>query len=206
MKKLYVHGLGQTSSSWNEVIKELNACNESACPNLFDLLQNNEASYHNLYKAFEKYCNACDEKLDLCGLSLGGILSLNYVIDYPEKVNSLVLIGTPYKMPKKLLKFQSFLFRFMPNSSFEKMGLSKQDFIYLCQTMSELDFSNDLSKIACKTLVVCGEKDFANKKVALNLAKYLINGKLSIIKGSGHEVNTEHPKSLAKVLKAFYTE
>lgn len=30
---------------------------------------------------------------------------VNYAIDYPAKVNSMVLIGTQYTMPKRLLAF-----------------------------------------------------------------------------------------------------
>ncbi len=37
-----------------------------------------------------------------------------------------------YKMPKKLLKFQNLIFRFMPQSGFEQMGFGKKDFLKLC--------------------------------------------------------------------------
>jgi pimeloyl-ACP methyl ester carboxylesterase len=38
-----------------------------------------------IYTTFVKYCNNFTDKLNLCGLSLGGILALNYTIDYPKK-------------------------------------------------------------------------------------------------------------------------
>ena len=47
-------------------------------------------------------------------------------------------------MPKKLLKFQNMLFRLMPNSMFKQIGFKKADGINLCNTMSELDFSDSL--------------------------------------------------------------
>ena len=47
-------------------------------------------------------------------------------------------------MPKKLLKFQNMLFRLMPNSMFKQIGFKKADVINLCNTMSELDFSDSL--------------------------------------------------------------
>ena len=53
---------------------------------------------------------------------LGGILAMQYAIEHPEKMNSLVLIGTQYEMPKYLLKMQNLIFRIMPCSAFEKMG------------------------------------------------------------------------------------
>ena len=54
------------------------------------------------------------EKIDLCGLSLGGILALNYAIDYPNKVEKLVLIGTPYRVPKVMFSIQNIIFKFLP--------------------------------------------------------------------------------------------
>ena len=59
-----------------------------------------KASYHNLYSSFTEYCNNYDAPINLCGISLGGILALNYTLDFPDKVKSLVLIGTPHKIPK----------------------------------------------------------------------------------------------------------
>lgn len=62
------------------------------------------------------------------------------------------------------------LFHLMPNSAFNKMGFKKADVINLCGTMAELDFSDSLHKVSCPVLIVCGEKDNANKKTAKNFA------------------------------------
>lgn len=158
MKQIYVHGLGQTSDSWTKTIDTLQTTDYSLCPNLPDLVHNKEVTYDNLYAAFSDYCNLYDEPIDLCGLSLGGVLALNYAIQHPKKVRSLVLIATQYKMPKKLLQFQNLLFRFMPKSMFQQMGFRKADFFLLCKTMMELDFSNSLHNISCPTLLLYGEK------------------------------------------------
>jgi pimeloyl-ACP methyl ester carboxylesterase len=159
MKQIYVHGLGQTSDSWTKTIDILQTTDYSLCPNLPDLVHSKEVTYDNLYAAFSDYCNQYDEPIDLCGLSLGGVLALNYAIQYPKKVRSLVLIATQYKMPKKLLKFQNLLFRFMPKSMFQQMGFRKADFLLLCETMMELDFNNSLHKISCPyTIVIWRER------------------------------------------------
>ncbi len=42
------------------------------------------------------------------------------------------------------------------------MGISKNDFINLTNSMSELDIKSKVSKIKCSTLVLCGEKDKSN--------------------------------------------
>ena len=94
---------------------------------LSDWLSGKEASYFDLYHELENYCEQ-QEVLHLCGLSLGGILALHYAVEHAEKVASLVLIGTQYIMPKRLLKFQNMIFHLMPNRSFRKMGFGKKDF------------------------------------------------------------------------------
>lgn len=204
MKQIYVHGLGQTPDSWTKTITHIKNCELNVCPDLPEFIRGKQATYQNLYAAFSDFCNKYDTPVNLCGLSLGGVLALNYTIDHPEKVHSLVLIATPYKMPKHLLQFQNVLFRFMPKSMFQEIGFCKKDFLQLCKTMMPLDFSNSLPKISCPVLVICGEKDTANKKASLKLANILANAEFSELKGIGHEVNTEAPEQLAAVLSGFY--
>lgn len=136
------------------------------------MIRGKKVNYVSLYQAFSNYCNQIEGSIDLCGLSLGGVMALNFAIDHPEKVNSLALIAVQYKMPKKLLQFQNLLFRFMPKSMFEEMGFGKEDFLQLCKSMMELDFSESVKKIACPTMVICGEKDNANKKHPWNWLTY----------------------------------
>ena len=204
MTQIYLHGLGQTSTAWENTVMGLDSAENIVCPNLSDLLQGKETTYLNLYSAFSNFCDGFDEELDLCGLSLGGVLALHYVIDHPEKVRSLVLIAAQYKMPKLLLRFQNVIFRLMPESMFRQTGFGKMDFLMLCKTMAKLDFSASICKVTCPTLVVCGEKDSANRKAAMELASSLEHAELQIVRGAGHEVNVDAPGELEAMLHNFY--
>lgn len=51
-----------------------------------------------------------------------------------------------------------------------------------------LNFKNDLAKITCSVLVVCGEKDIANVKAS---KKLLSTSTLKLIQNTGHEVNKD---------------
>ena len=205
MVNILVHGLGQTEKSWDKIIEELDKSNIKAeNPNLFELAKNYEINYENIYRTFCDYCNSFKEKINLCGLSLGGILSINYAIEYPEKVNSMILIGTTYKIPKKMLKLQNFIFKFMPKSTFENMGIKKNDFINLTNSMADLDIKSKVDNIKCKALILCGEKDNVNMESAKQLNRNIKASKLEIIKNAGHEVNTENPKELARVISKYW--
>lgn len=178
MINILVHGLGQDNQSWNNTNKYLKENQiDVICPNLFEITKNTSKDYKMMYNSFSDFCNNQKEKLNLCGLSLGGILALDFVKEYPEKVNSIILIGTPYKIPKALFKLQSIIFHIMQKSTFEKMGCSKKEFITLVNSMSNLDISRDLDRIKCSSLVICGAKDNVNMENAKLLNKDIKNSK-----------------------------
>ena len=204
MKQIYLHGLGQNPDSWSKVIEQLEAAEHSMCPDLSELVQGQDTTYQNLYAAFSAMCDEIEEDICLCGLSLGGVLALNYAIEHPEKIKGLVLIATQYKMPKKLLRVQNAIFRFMPKSMFQQTGFGKSDFLKLCNTMMELDYSDSIYNVSCPTLVIYGEKDRANKNASIELANMLIDAELQVFNGVGHEINIEAPDKLEETLRVFF--
>lgn len=204
MKKILIHGLGQDQTSWNKTLLYMNNDENILCPNIFSLLNGKKVTYSNLYQAFKEYCNHIDGKVHLCGISLGGILALNYTLDFPNKVNSLVLIGTPYKIPKVMLTIQNIIFRFLPSSCFKSMKINKKDVLTLCNSMKILDFSGQIQKVKCSTLIICGKKDKVNLKSAKYYFENIKGAKLQLIEDIGHIVNEENPKILASLLSNFY--
>ena len=122
MKTIFLHGLGQDCKSWERTAAAMGNGGDVYCPSLPDMLLGKEVCYANLYQTLEEYCEPFNEPFCLCGLSLGGILALHYAIAHSDRVAALVLIGTQYQMPKRLLKLQNILFRCMPNAAFQGMG------------------------------------------------------------------------------------
>lgn len=204
MKYLYLHGLGQKPDSWDRTIKETKVSGSSIRLSLAEMSEGKDVTYKELYSAFSEVCDKEDEEIVLCGLSLGAVLALNYAIDHPDKTKALVLIAAQYKMPEKLLKFQNVLFRLMPNSMFKQIGFKKADVISLCGTMAKLDFTDSLHNVSCPVLIVCGEKDHANKKASKELTCYLSKSFFYELLKTGHEVNIEAPEEIAILLQKFY--
>lgn len=205
-KIIYIHGLGQTPCSWDKTLSYMpeHSSSKAISLDLSSLCKGKENTYGNLYGAFKDYCGNIKELPNLCGISLGAVLALNYAIEYPEKVNSLVLIAPQYKIPYLLMKFQSLIINFMPQSAFRKMGFSKTDFSILTRSMSDLDFSHTVKNISCLPLIVCGKRDKANMKAANELASIISGAKLHLIEKAGHEVNVDTPEELASVLKGYF--
>ena len=206
-KYIFIHGLGglgQSSSGWDKTIANLSSSEDILTPDLWDLLGNKEVTYDNVYRLFSQHCNKYNEPLNLCGLSLGGTLALNYVIDYPNKVSSLILSGTQYRIPKTMMRLQNFIFKLMPEKSFSGTGMSKKNIMKLTKSMMNIDFSYELKKISCPTLVICGSKDKANMKATNELSRHISQAKKAIIKNTGHELNVDSPNALADVINKFW--
>lgn len=204
MKYIFLHGMGQNSSSWDKTVSFLKDNIEPICLELSSFCTKGNCNYDGIYKKFCSCCHDFSEPLNLCGLSLGAVLALNYAIDFSSKVKSLILIAPQYHMPKFLLKVQNLVFKFMPGSQFKNIGLTKYDFITLTNSMSDIDFTENLKKVFCPVLVLCGEKDIINKKTAIKLTDKLSRAKFCIISNSQHEVNIDNPKELANIINEFW--
>ena len=204
MSVVIVHGLGQSVESWKATIKYMDSEKGIYYPNLYELISNGDIIYENLYTYFVQYCNSINGTIKMCGLSLGAVLALNYAIDYPQKVESLILIAAQFKMPKNLLRFQNLIFKFMPENTFHNIGVGKKDFIKLSKSMMEIDFSNQLDLIGCPVLLLCGEKDGTNKKATTMLHSLIKNSSLEFVEKSSHEVNKDNPEWLAKRICEFF--
>ena len=123
MTFVFVHGLGQRAAAWD-------AGEGAAAPGASGGLSGavffwtgEKTDYDTLYGAFSAHCLKLPELWHLCGLSLGGLLSLQFASEFPGKAASLTLIGTPCRMPPGLLRFQQMLFTLFPLPS-----LGRRDF------------------------------------------------------------------------------
>ena len=83
MPIVFLHGLGQKPGDWDPVINRLDKGSRALCPDLYALEREGE-DYPALYGALERYCDGLEGPLDLCGLSLGGVLALQYAAEHPE--------------------------------------------------------------------------------------------------------------------------
>ena len=199
MKCIFLHGLGQTPSDWIDTVKNLDENFDVSCPALFEWLDGTECCYTNLYHGLKKYCAQFDEPFALCGLSLGGILALQYAIEHSDKVKSLILIGTQSSMPKNVLRFQNMVFLFLPNTVFRKMGVSKKEIISLCNSMIVLN----LKDIHCRTLILCGKKDKANYAASVQLKEKIATSEFLVVANAGHEINKDNPNKLGEIINTF---
>lgn len=196
---IFLHGLGQSPADWTSVVRQC-AIAKYNCPNLFQLTDG-PPTYPSLLAGLEHLYGETQEKINLCGISLGAILAMNYALRHGSQVDTLVLIGTQYKIPTRMIDFQNFLFNCMPSSAFQPMGLSKKEVKLLTYSMRKLDFTSSLHKLTCRVIIVCGARDFANLNASKKLKALLPHAQLHIVPKVGHEVNKMAPDFISEILK-----
>ncbi len=202
MRYIFLHGLGQSAADWERTVSLLPDAIAADCPELGRFFAGSYR-WDELYSAFCRYCDESDEPFGLCGLSLGAVLALHYAADRPERVSALILAAPQYRMPKTLLKIQSAAFRLLPESAFRDSGLPKSAFLSLTASMARLDLTGRLSDISCPALILCGERDRANRKAAERLTELLKKAEFREVPRSGHEINRDDPQTLAGMISEW---
>ena len=129
---------------------------------------------------------------------------MEYALENPEKVQKLMLIATPHKVPKLVFTIQNIVLRFLPFSLFKDMAFNKKDTLALGKSMKDLNFTNRVSKLKNETCVVCGQKDKTNLKSAYYLKEHIKSAKLIIVEGAGHVLNEKVPEKVAGVINGFF--
>ncbi|WP_322627558.1 alpha/beta hydrolase [Aedoeadaptatus coxii] len=201
---IFLHGLGQDSSSWNETFQFLDF-NEKESINIIDDAMM-EPSFSDLKKNVKAQLAQKEGPFILCGLSLGAVLAIAMSLDCPEKIAGLIVIAPQYKMPSLLLKFQNGLFKLIPERFFSQTGVSKEQMMSISSSMRGIDYSRRIHDIQCPVYIICGSRDWANKRAARSLYRQLPQSKLFYVDGAGHEVNVEAPRELAKIINTAYDE
>lgn len=197
MKIVFLHGLGQRAADWEQVASPFPNMD---CPDLFEIA-GEKLNYSAVLSSLEERYEYEKEPLCLCGLSLGGMLALDYALRHGDRVAAMVLLGARDRTPRLLMDIQDLLFRCMPDKAFASMGMKKEQVRDLTRSMKNLDFTDRLSTIHCPVTVACGEKDYPNLAAARRLAKYLPNARLYVVPYAGHELNTDAPDTVAEIVR-----
>lgn len=201
---IILHGLGQSSDDWETVSSHVEK--ETILLDLFDS-EIDELTLASLFTSVSLKLNQIEHPFYLCGLSLGGLLTLMYStkVENPN-LKGIIISGAIYKsLPKWLNLIQNTMFRLLPNAQFLKMGLSRKQLIHLMNSI-DIDLEAELSSLKLPTLVICGEKDKINLKSSKKLNEFIVSSDFEIIKNGGHELNKDCPIELAEQINSFITQ
>jgi len=226
---LILHGWGSRSERWERVaelltengikviILDLPGFGNSQRPSKVWGLDD----YCEFIQEFVKFLNL--EKFYLLGHSFGGALAVKCALAFPEKIDKLFLVGAACFRKKALRKKLFYIiakvfkiFSFLPcyscvRKGFYKFIVRKSDYPYTEGVMKDIylkiikeDLSDVLPQIQIPTTIIWGEKDKIKPvKEARSINDKIKNSKLEILPKGGHNLHSEMPEKLSKIISQF---
>ena len=171
------------------------------------------------------------QRVDVCGLSLGGVVALWLAIHHPGRVGRLIVadsaarIGTQAAWQQRaatvlddgmdavadliIERFFSPGFRAAAPAQVARMretvrGTSSVGYAGSCFALADADLRDDLSRIVAPTLVLVGSNDVATPPAdAQELAAGIAGSQLVELAGAGHLANLEVPHRFAADVERF---
>jgi len=229
---LILHGWGSNSERWQkvtEILKEKGVEAEALDLPGFGITPSPEKPWTRedyINWIFQKAKEKNWGKFNLLGHSFGGGLSIKIAINFPEKIEKLILCAPAIIRRKRLKTYLFYWLAYFGKKIFSLPGLKylqpyAQKMIYklagardyyvadgtMKETMKKLHEENleeVLEKIKVPTLIVWGEKDdVLPVKDARELKEKIEGAKLRIISGAKHSPHRETPEELAEIIYQF---
>ena len=226
---LLTHGFSATSKMWHDQIDSLSS---DYCLVLWDMRGHGSSAYPediNLYnekETIEDILSILDKlnvkKANIGGMSLGGYMSLAFYNQFPERVDSLIIIdtGPGFKNVDARNNWNNYAI-----STAEKFELSGLD--SLTGRSKEMDPKNHLNakglskaargmltqhddriirsleKISVPSLIIVGENDEPFLAASDYMERKIVGSKKVVISDAGHAVNIDQPETFNQTVKEF---
>lgn len=165
----------------------------------------------------------------LCGLSLGGHISLQTAIRYPNRVDGLIMIGTPFTnsfngYERWFVPFNRWSSKFISMKLMAKLSgdaLSKfnrdnknyiqeavqmiphENWVRIWDAVTRMESGNDLNKIKCPTLLLCGDHDTMTLRQQKHMEQHIPGAQLKWVSRAHHATNLDHPEEVNQYIKEF---
>ena len=200
MKLIFLHGLGQSADSWQEVQELLVDYPSEA----LELFPSGVATYQEAKERIYQYLSKETEPFVLVGLSLGAAMALELSSYDLPNLQGLVLSGCPLKLAGNILfKIQLMIFKLLPKSFFEKRGANKALMVGVSEELKTLDLTDISRTCPYPTLLICGSKDKPNLSSMRSIHKLISESQFQIIPDGPHVLNKEKPKEFAEITRSF---
>ena len=200
MKLIFLHGLGQSADSWQEVQELLVDYPSEA----LELFPSGVATYQEAKERIYQYLSKETEPFVLIGLSLGAALALELSSYDLPNLQDLVLSGCPLKVAGNILFYiQLLIFKLLPKRVFEKQGADKALMVRVSEELKTLDLREIAKNCPYPTLLICGSQDKPNLSSMKAIQELMSNSQFQIIPDGPHVLNKEKPKEFVENTRSF---
>jgi pimeloyl-ACP methyl ester carboxylesterase len=132
-------------------------------------------------------------RFDLVSMSMGGVLALQIALDHPERLRKLVLLATSGGVDVGALGAIDWRDTFRGHQPHAPAWFLE----------NREDFTPQLQNIAHPALLIYGDADLiAPPAVGQHLARHLPNATLEVLPGATHDLELEHPDTIAALIEA----
>jgi 3-oxoadipate enol-lactonase len=201
-----LHGLGTGPSGWQP---QLEAFPNAIAPRLDDA---------------EETLDGFEPPFDLCGLSLGALVALQYAAAHPERVRRLVVCAGIVRLPWYFQVLQlgiAGVVRVLPSARVRKglvAGLPEDHRAVALEEIAAIDAARASRTLRfaasfrlerlppMPTLVLCGERDRANIGLSRRLADALPEARFELVPAAGHVANLDNPQVFNRLLGDFLAD
>lgn len=167
----------------------------------------------------------------LVGISVGGLIAMDFAVLCPERVHALVLcdtapkIGTAELWNERISTLRAhgmhsmanaILFRWFSPSFPERSPASNRGYYNMltrtpvegytgtCEAIRDVDLTENVKSISARTLVLCGAEDISTPPdAARKLVEIMPDAKFQEIPGAGHLICVEQPDAVAEGIARF---
>jgi 3-oxoadipate enol-lactonase len=170
----------------------------------------------------------------VCGVSVGGLIAQALALSHPERVQALVLcdtgarIGSVESWEQRIAAVRAsglntlasaMMERWFSNDFRERRGVDVRGYsnmlvrttvdgyIGTCYALRDADFRQTVSRVKCRTLVLCGAQDIATPpELSRELASLIPGAEFSLIENAGHLSCIEQPEEMTARMSQFFRE
>ena len=228
---LLLHGLFGALSNFSDLVEKFKSTNKVIVPLLplfdLDILHTSVSGLAKFVTQFIEYKEY--DKVNLLGNSLGGHVALVYVLQHPERVNSLILTGSsglfenamgdsyPKRGDYEYIKNKTAETFYDPavatpalvDEVFEitRNRLKVIKIIALAKSAIRNNLGEELNQIKVPTCLIWGKNDTVTPPfLAEEIKKLIPQSELHFIDKCGHAPMMEVPNEFNDILSAFLTK
>jgi pimeloyl-ACP methyl ester carboxylesterase len=163
------------------------------------------------------------KKANLCGLSMGGLVVLEFYKRNPEYCSTLILVASRHQFPPaqtgalegmsmEIIGEEVATFALAANApdplkqEVAKMvaATNKNAYLQSAEATSLLDYTDVLSSVKVSTLIIVGDMDIVTPVSSAETIQNLVpESVLKIMKGVGHLPNRERPDEFNATVEQF---